>query len=41
MRIVVDFPEPFGPKRPVTTAGSTSDVSLSTAVVASKRSVVQ
>jgi hypothetical protein len=30
--MVVDFPEPFGPKKPVTTPGGTSKVRLSTAV---------
>jgi len=34
IRIVVDLPEPFGPKKPVTTPGGTSKVKLSTAVVA-------
>jgi hypothetical protein len=32
MRMVVDFPEPLGPRKPVTTPGGTSKVRLSTAV---------
>ena len=32
MRIVVDLPDPFGPRKPVTTPGGTSKVRLSTAV---------
>jgi hypothetical protein len=32
MRMVVDLPEPFGPRKPVTTPGATSKVSPSTAV---------
>ena len=34
MRIVVDLPDPFGPRNPVTTPGGTSKVRLSTAVAA-------
>ena len=34
MRIVVDLPEPFGPRNPVTTPGGTSNVRWSTAVAA-------
>jgi len=34
MRIVVDLPDPFGPRNPVTSPGGTSNVKLSTAVVA-------
>ena len=33
MRIVVDFPGPFGPRNPVTVPGVTSNVRLSTAMV--------
>jgi hypothetical protein len=33
MRMVVDLPDPFGPRKPVTELGWTSKVSLSTAVV--------
>lgn len=33
MRMVVDLPDPFGPRKPVTEPGWTSKVSLSTAVV--------
>ena len=39
MRIVVDLPEPFGPRKPVTTPGRTSNVRLSTAVDAPYRLV--
>ncbi len=39
MRIVVDLPDPFGPRNPVTRPGGTSKVSLSTAVVAPYRLV--
>ena len=39
MRIVVDLPDPFGPRNPVTTPGGTSNVRLSTAVVALYRFV--
>src|SRR6266700_618614 len=31
IRIVVDFPDPFGPRKPVTTPGRTSKLSASTA----------
>jgi hypothetical protein len=34
MRIVVDLPEPFGPRNPVTAPGRTSKLSSSTASVA-------
>ena len=34
MRIVVDLPDPFGPRNPVTTPDGTSKVRLSTAVAA-------
>src|SRR5262245_13495507 len=33
IRIVVDFPAPFGPRKPVTTPGRTSKLSPSTAAV--------
>ena len=33
MRIVVDFPAPFGPRNPVTVPGSTTKLSPSTAVL--------
>src|ERR1700734_2609859 len=33
IRIVVDLPEPFGPRNPVTVPGATSKVSESTAVI--------
>jgi hypothetical protein len=33
IRIVVDFPEPFGPKKPVTTPGTTSKLRFETALV--------
>ena len=33
MRMVVDLPDPFGPRNPVTTPGGTSKVRSSTAVV--------
>jgi hypothetical protein len=33
-RIVVDFPEPFGPRNPVTTPGCSSKLNPSTASVA-------
>jgi hypothetical protein len=39
MRIVVDLPDPFGPRNPVTVPGGTSKVRLSTAVVAPYRFV--
>ena len=32
-RMVVDFPAPFGPRNPVTTPGSTTKLSRSTAVL--------
>jgi hypothetical protein len=34
MRMVVDFPDPLGPRKPVTAPGRTSKTSPSTAVVA-------
>src|SRR5580692_7989719 len=39
MRSVVVLPAPFGPRKPVTTPGSTSNVSASTAVTAPYRLV--
>ena len=39
IRMVVDLPEPLGPKKPVTRPGGTSNVRLSTAVTAPKRLV--
>ncbi len=33
MRMVVDLPEPFGPRKPVTTPGVTRKLRLSTATV--------
>jgi hypothetical protein len=39
MRIVVDLPDPLGPRNPVTTPGGTSKVRLSTAVDAPYRLV--
>ena len=33
MRMVVDLPEPFGPRKPVTTPGRTSKLRSSTARV--------
>ena len=38
-RIVVDFPAPFGPRNPVTTPGSTTKLSLSTAALSPYRLV--
>ena len=35
MRMVVDFPEPFGPRNPVTTPGETVKLRPSTASVLS------
>jgi hypothetical protein len=32
IRIVVDLPEPFGPRKPVTTPGTTSKLSFETAL---------
>src|SRR5579859_1715720 len=37
MRIVVDLPDPFGPRKPVTVPGRTSKLSRSTATVLPKR----
>jgi hypothetical protein len=34
IRIVVDFPDPFGPRNPVTIPGRTSKLRSATAVVA-------
>src|SRR6202451_3525193 len=39
IRIVVDFPAPFGPRKPVTTPGSTTKLSPSTAVLSPYRFV--
>jgi hypothetical protein len=39
IRIVVDFPAPFGPRNPVTTPGSTTKLSPSTAVLSPYRLV--
>jgi hypothetical protein len=39
IRIVVDFPAPFGPRNPVTTPGSTTKLSRSTAVLSPYRLV--
>jgi hypothetical protein len=36
-RMVVDFPDPLGPRNPVTTPGRTSKVTSSTATVAPYR----
>jgi hypothetical protein len=38
-RIVVDLPDPLGPKNPVTRPGNTSNETLSTATVSPKRLV--
>ena len=38
-RIVVDFPAPFGPRNPVTTPGSTTKLSPSTAALSPYRLV--
>ena len=39
MRIVVDFPAPFGPRKPVTVPGRTVNVRSETAVVGPYRLV--
>lgn len=39
MRMVVDFPAPLGPRKPVTTPGLTWKLRLSTAVFAPNRFV--
>jgi hypothetical protein len=39
IRIVVDLPAPFGPRNPVTTPGSTTKLSWSTAVLSPYRLV--
>ena len=39
IRIVVDFPAPFGPRKPVTTPGSTTKLKPSTAVLSPNRLV--
>ena len=39
MRSVVDLPEPFGPRKPVTNPGTTSNVSRSTAIASPNRLV--
>jgi hypothetical protein len=39
MRIVVVFPDPFGPRKPVTTPRETSKLKVSTATCAPKRFV--